>query len=125
MQDLTEATNAQRLALLATNDLIRRLKFSNLIMICAVMAGIALSVLSLFTVHYVSQTNQAVQDSQRKIQEIQDRTSNQVLCPLYSLLIKFEPRVTTNPAISEADRNSQKDLYVVIHQGYDQLGCRG
>lgn len=122
--ELTEATQAQRHALVATNVILRKIKLLNVVLVVLVVLVGVLSGAEFVMIRSLSSTNQTVQDNQDKIEAIQDRTSNKVLCPLYSLLIEFEPRVMANKTLSTEDRDSQTRLYVVIHQGYTTLGCR-
>lgn len=69
-------------------------------------------------------TNDRVAETNQRIEQVQNRTSNEVLCPLYRLFIAFEPRAVDNPAFSPEEREQRRAAYVVIHQGYDTLGCR-
>lgn len=54
-----------------------------------------------------------------RISRIQDRTSNGVLCPLYSLLID-----SYRPDVVPADQKAQYEhAFVVLRQGYAVLDC--
>ncbi|HEX5525179.1 MAG TPA: hypothetical protein VFX53_17170 [Pedococcus sp.] len=59
-----------------------------------------------------------------RLSEVQDRTSNQVLCPLYETFRTLENRAVTSTQITEEERQQRREAYAVINQGYAALGCR-
>lgn len=63
-------------------------------------------------------------EQSQRIEQVQQRTSNEVLCPLYSLLIEFEPRTTRIPGLSDEERAQRLATYEVIHRGFDALRCQ-
>ena len=60
------------------------------------------------------------------ISEIQDRTSRQVLCPLYQLLVDQSQAVTPEELeeLSEKEKEEFKETVRVITQGYQALDCQ-
>jgi len=69
------------------------------------------------------EANHRLADNTAHIEQVQTRTSDKVLCPLYALFIAFEPRAIDNPGFTPEERQERRQAYAVIHQGYDILGC--
>lgn len=68
--------------------------------------------------------NNRLVDANARIEAVQSRTSDQVLCPLYKLFIAFEPRAKDNPQFTPQERTERAHAYEVIHQGFATLGCQ-
>jgi hypothetical protein len=65
-----------------------------------------------------------VSSNSDRIGRVQDRTSNQVLCPLYGAFLAAE----NNPIPPEIKNDPQqmkerRDGFRIIHQGFDELHC--
>lgn len=70
------------------------------------------------------ETSDQIAHANSRIEEVQQRTSDEVLCPLYTVLLAFEPRSTTSPTLTEEERQSRLQAYEVVRRGYTVLGCR-
>lgn len=86
-------------------------------LIIALAAGLG------FALYRIDQNNQQIKD-------VQDRTSNSVLCPLYGLLVDQIADLPANAADEDDDgvvtpqEKAELDRTIrVIRQGYSALGC--
>lgn len=64
-----------------------------------------------------------ISEANSRIETVQRRTSDEVLCPLYKVLLAFEPRSTTSPTLTDAERQARTEAYDVVRRGYAVLGC--
>lgn len=80
--------------------------------------------LSLFIVIKDNTANDKIRANTDEISAIQDRTSNEVLCPLYRLILQAEPRSIGNPALTKDQKDELTRTYAVIHQGFTALRCK-
>lgn len=81
--------------------------------------------ISLFIIVKDNTATSKIRANADEIRAIQDRTSNEVLCPLYSLLLQAEPRAVNNPVLTKDQKDEVIKDYVVIHQGFTALRCKG
>lgn len=84
---------------------------------------VALTVLVTFLYSGQQDSNRRISANNERITEVQGRTSNDVLCPLYKLILDSEKRAQANPALSPDQRTEQAKLFAVIHDGYNVLRC--
>ena len=83
-------------------------------LIVSVVVAMSLIVLSGFTIKQVD-------DNNRDIAKIQEVTSNEVLCPLYDLILAAKdrpPKDLTSEQLAE-----RTAAYIIIQRGYDALNC--
>lgn len=83
-----------------------------------------LKLLTLGTITVLFVTLNTVSDNQREIKDIQRRTSDEVLCPLYGafLAAKDNP-VPDNIKNDPKQRKEREDAFRIIDEGADALGC--
>jgi hypothetical protein len=62
-----------------------------------------------------------VRSNSNRVREVQERTSNQVLCPLYELILQsYNPKSPT----ALKDPENYAHSFQVIREGYKTLECR-
>lgn len=91
--------------------------------IAGLVVDVVLTVLVTVLYGQQQQASHRIADNTSRVQQVQDRTSNDVLCPLYKLFLDQEPIAVNNPALTPDQRNSLKAQFGVIHRGYDTLDC--
>jgi hypothetical protein len=84
--------------------------------------GVALAlVLNVIVLATISVLFYGVKSNSEHITEIQDRTSNKVLCPLYQLFLQtYSPK----SAAHDRDPAGYEHAYAVIRAGFIELDCR-
>lgn len=113
---LSDAVNA-----LASNQ--ERMKRALALTVVGLLLDFILTVAGILLFANQRDINHRLIDANGRLESVQLRTSDQVLCPLYKLFITFEPRAKDNPAFTPEERAERARAYEVIHQGYDTLGC--
>jgi hypothetical protein len=116
IDELIRAVNA-----LAKQTAAARLSYRKLrAMVVGLVVGLVLGVSGVVGLAFVAAHQQR---NSERITEVQQRTSNRVLCPLYKTLLSFETRSTTAPNLTATEKKDRTDAYAVIHDGYAVLEC--
>lgn len=101
----------------------RRTRKIVVLTIAGLVLDVLLSIILGFLIRDSQQADDQINANARSIERIQDRTSNEVLCPLYTLfaaaLVKPPPPDSTPEQIQQY--NQFRD---VINHGLDTLDCR-
>lgn len=63
-----------------------------------------------------------IDSNSERIGNIQDRTSSEVLCPLYALLVAEIDSIDLNELPPEERKQTEKEIEVIV-QGYNALNC--
>lgn len=116
VKDLTEAVRSLAGTVVTVRTSYRRLRG-------VVISLVALAVVALASVAWLIVLAVNQQHLIDRIGSVQDRTSNEVLCPLYKTLLSFEARSTAAPNLSPTEKQERADAYAVIHNGNTVLGC--
>lgn len=106
---------------LATNQ--TRMRHVIYATIAGVMLDLVLTVVVSVLFSNQREVSNQISEANSRIETVQRRTSDEVLCPLYKVLLSFEPRASTSPTITPEERQARVEAYDVVRQGYVVLGC--
>jgi hypothetical protein len=72
---------------------------------------------------YQEKQTREIDNNAKKIEEVQMRTSDEVLCPLYALLVNILQHPLPGRVDTPEERKANGDALSVILQGYNALDC--
>lgn len=107
--------------LAASQDRIRKVQIATVL---GLILDLSLTLVAALLFNNQRAVSDRLTDANRRIEQVQSRTSNEVLCPLYKTFIAFESRAKDSPLFTPEERAQRIRAYEVIHQGYDALGCQ-
>lgn len=81
-----------------------------------------LKVLTTSTIVVLFLTLNTVENNQNEIKQIQDRTNNEVLCPLYNLF-EQSAKLPAPPHYTEAQKQQRLDMFKEIARSSEKLEC--
>lgn len=94
-------------------------------------AHLRLVVMFLFTVliflglaFYQERQTSQIDKNAKAIAEVQTRTSDKVLCPLYGLFLNIVKHPLPKRVDTPEERKANDEALKVIQTGYDALGCK-
>lgn len=104
----------------ALREQIKGLRRVNRWIVVLLIAVAGLAGFSTFQVIRLRRIQTVAQANQDRIDELQQRTSSDVLCPLYALFLRaYNPR----SPVALADPNLYEENFVTIERGARALGC--
>lgn len=100
------------------------------------VTGVAIALVALacvlgYLIYLVNANANGISDSNADVRELQTRTSDRVLCPLYGLFLDLSESAPPGAAdengdgvVTEAEQRKQDKAIRVIRDGYQLLGCK-
>ncbi len=88
-----------------------------------IMGAFVVAVFVLLSVRTEIATDR-IEDNAAEIAEVQARTSDEVLCPLYELLLNAVKHPVKERTDTAAERKTYAGYVALFQNGYDTLGCK-